>query len=98
MYVRRVGARLGGAVAVCICVAGFVAPASAQDEASDAGHQHQHDTSADQHAGHDMSQMHHDHGDSGTPMAREGSGTSWLPDDSPMYAIHTQQGPWQIMF
>jgi YHS domain-containing protein len=32
------------------------------------------------------------------PMAREASGTSWLPDDTPMYAIHWQRGPWQIMF
>src|SRR6516165_6713862 len=32
------------------------------------------------------------------PMAREASGTSWLPDNTPMYAIHWQRGPWQIMF
>src|SRR5262249_36116306 len=32
------------------------------------------------------------------PMAREASGTSWLPDDTPMYAIHRQHGPWQLMF
>ena len=31
-------------------------------------------------------------------MPREGSGTAWLPDNSPMYAIHWQRGPWQIMF
>lgn len=31
-------------------------------------------------------------------MPREASGTAWLPDDSPMYAIHWQRGPWQIMF
>ena len=30
-------------------------------------------------------------------MAREGSGTSWLPDASPMYAIHRQRGPWLLM-
>lgn len=30
-------------------------------------------------------------------MAREGSGTSWLPDTTPMYAIHWQRGPWQLM-
>src|SRR5207249_10542834 len=30
-------------------------------------------------------------------MAREGSGTAWLPDASPMYAIHWQRGPWQFM-
>ncbi len=30
-------------------------------------------------------------------MAREGSGTSWLPDTTPMYAIHWQRGAWQLM-
>src|SRR5918996_5788551 len=30
-------------------------------------------------------------------MAREGSGTAWLPDTTPMYAIHWQRGPWQLM-
>jgi YHS domain-containing protein len=30
-------------------------------------------------------------------MAREGSGTSWLPDASPMYMIHRQNGPWMLM-
>ena len=31
------------------------------------------------------------------PMTREGSGTAWLPDMSPMYAIHWQRGDWQLM-
>ena len=31
------------------------------------------------------------------PHSREGSGTSWLPDSSPMYAIHGQYGEWQLM-
>jgi YHS domain-containing protein len=31
------------------------------------------------------------------PMAREGSGTAWLPDATPMYAIHRQRGSWQLM-
>jgi YHS domain-containing protein len=30
-------------------------------------------------------------------MAREGSGTSWLPDITPMYAFHGQKGAWQLM-
>src|SRR5436190_20852543 len=37
------------------------------------------------------------HGDADIPMPREGSGTSWLPDVSPMYAIHEQIGAWQLM-
>jgi YHS domain-containing protein len=30
-------------------------------------------------------------------MARDGSGTSWLPDSSPMFMIHRQDGPWMLM-
>src|SRR5262245_61710570 len=30
-------------------------------------------------------------------MAREGSGTSWLPEQSPMYMVHRQKGPWMLM-
>jgi YHS domain-containing protein len=30
-------------------------------------------------------------------MARDGSGTSWLPDSSPMYMLHRQNGPWMLM-
>ena len=33
----------------------------------------------------------------GNSMTREGSGTSWLPDASPMYAIHWRKGAWQLM-
>src|ERR1043166_5624369 len=29
--------------------------------------------------------------------AREGSGTSWLPDSSPMYALHVKRGAWMLM-
>jgi len=28
---------------------------------------------------------------------REGSGTSWLPDASPMYAVHVPKGSWMLM-
>ena len=30
------------------------------------------------------------------PHQREGSGTSWLPDASPMYAVHADYGDWQL--
>jgi len=43
--------------------------------------------SHEDHAGQDMSQI-----------AREASGTSWLPDESPMFAVHTASGPWLLMF
>ncbi len=29
--------------------------------------------------------------------AREGSGTSWLPDTTPMYALHAKAGAWMLM-
>ncbi|WP_428329309.1 hypothetical protein [Mucilaginibacter sp.] len=31
------------------------------------------------------------------PMGRDGSGTSWLPDASPMYGIMLNSGPWSFM-
>jgi hypothetical protein len=31
------------------------------------------------------------------PTGREGSGTAWLPDSSPMYAVHRQYGEWEVM-
>jgi hypothetical protein len=31
------------------------------------------------------------------PHGREGSGTAWLPDFSPMYAVHGEYGEWQLM-
>jgi hypothetical protein len=33
----------------------------------------------------------------GIPMERTGSGTSWLPDDSPMHADHIPDGKWELM-
>jgi hypothetical protein len=39
----------------------------------------------------------HDEGEHDVQMAREGSGTAWLPDASPMYAIHWQRGQWQLV-
>ena len=52
---------------------------------------------ADPHAGH---QMPHAEGTRVTrwpSMARDGSGTSWQPDDSPMYAFHASRAGWQLM-
>lgn len=33
----------------------------------------------------------------GIPYERMGSGTSWVPDASPMYAIHAMPGDWTVM-
>ena len=32
------------------------------------------------------------------PMTRDGSGTSWIPDTSPMHAVHSMAGGWNLMF
>jgi len=41
--------------------------------------------------------MHMPEGPLGIPETRMGSGTSWLPDASPMHAAHFQLGPWTLM-
>ena len=33
----------------------------------------------------------------GIARSREGSGTSWLPDATPMYALHRERGSWEVM-
>jgi hypothetical protein len=33
----------------------------------------------------------------GIPMERTGSGTTWLPDVTPMHAYHTMAGSWELM-
>jgi hypothetical protein len=33
----------------------------------------------------------------GQEMSREGSGTSWLPESSPMWAVHSRWGRWNLM-
>jgi hypothetical protein len=34
----------------------------------------------------------------GIPLTREGSGTGWQPDVTPMWALHAKAGSWQLMF
>jgi len=47
---------------------------------------------------HDMSKMEHGRGMYGSyPMMRESSGTSWLPDSSPMDGIHFKRKDWSFM-
>src|SRR5919106_1495152 len=54
------------------------AVASAKEEAS-------HEMHPPSHGGHEMQMEMHSTIDLADPMGREGSGTSWLPDSSPMY-------------
>jgi hypothetical protein len=46
---------------------------------------------------HDMQHMHMESEEMTMPESREGSGTSWLPDETPMYAVHEQAGAWTLM-
>jgi hypothetical protein len=87
MHFRSLAARLMGAAAIVLAGS---APARAQAGAP-AAHQHEHPApqTQDPHAGHDMGSM--------ASMAREGSGTSWLPDATPMYAFHTSKNGWTLM-
>jgi len=98
MYVCRVFVR---ALVAAVAVGMSLTPvsATAQTAASSSGEAHQHETPPpdDQHAGHDAHAQ-HQHGTEGASMSRDGSGTSWLPDSSPMYAIHAQRGAWELMF
>jgi YHS domain-containing protein len=49
-------------------------------------------TDSHQHEGHATEQR-----DDQVPESRDGSGTSWLPDETPMYAIHRQANEWMLM-
>lgn len=85
MYIVRVAARLMGATILALA---FVSAASAQTTPQPAEHQHAAPVSSPgEHGGHNLADM-----------ARDGSGTAWLPDQSPMYAVHVQRGPWTLMF
>lgn len=56
--------------------------------------QHPHHPAAADTAGH---MMHERTDPLGVPHTREASGTSWLPDLSPMHALHGEAGGWSLM-
>lgn len=60
----------------------LVAGSARAQDASGAGHEHMH--------------MEHDEATSLFP-SREGSGTAWVPQTTPMYAFHTNVDGWQVM-
>lgn len=72
---------------------GFAQGAAAQSPPPAPAGQHQHEPPRPAQAAADHSQMGH----GAMPGSREGSGTAWLPDASPMYAIHREHGGWQLM-
>jgi hypothetical protein len=90
MYRRLAFSRFVGAIALVLIAGLNVVPIRAQSSSpsqppTTEQHQHPAATPAQEHEDHDMQ------------MARQGSGTAWLPDTTPMYAIHWQRGPWQFM-
>jgi hypothetical protein len=89
MYVISSVPRPSGARIVTFVIAIVAAASAANSRAYAQATTQQHDhtaTPGEQHAAHDTS-----------GMAREGSGTSWLPDESPMHAIHAVRGKWTLM-
>ena len=65
-----------------------------------AAQEHQHDPAAPPSPQPGVEQP-HDHGATAAVPAlfpaREGSGTAWLPDNTPMYALHGRAGAWELM-
>jgi YHS domain-containing protein len=85
MYVRRVCESI-----LIVALVVSVGPSSGRAQTSEpprSNEQHQHGASPQEPA----------EADQANNMAREGSGTAWLPDMTPMYAIHGERGPWQLM-
>ena len=87
MYTRVAFSRFAGVIALILISGLNAVPVRAQSSAQPPTAQHQHPaaTPDQEQEGHDMQ------------IAREGSGTAWLPDTTPMYAIHWQRGRWQFM-
>src|SRR5262245_58444832 len=86
MYACRVSRRVAHVIVVS-AVLGTRAAAQAPADG-----QHQHHAGQHQHEGHAAPQ-----GDQQIPMTRDGSGTSWLPDETPMYAVHSIAHGWTLM-
>jgi len=100
MYAIHVRAtRLSAAVAVsCLSVAATPAVAQSSPDVQDQPPPAAQSATEQPRPQHDMQHMHmEDDQNMAMPSAREGSGTSWLPDETPMYAIHRQAGGWMLM-
>src|SRR5258706_11335762 len=86
MYIRRLLLCLVGAAAIVLWGSGTSVNAQSGGTPVPEPDQHEATQTPDQHAGHDMGSM-----------ARDGSGTSWFPDETPMYAFHSQTNGWTLM-
>lgn len=79
--------------AFAVAMVGFIVSAAfAQEPAAPAPHEHPP-------ASPEPAQHQHEHGTAQVNLfsPREASGTAWLPDLSPMYGMHRQAGPWEVM-
>jgi len=87
MYIRGALSRLAGVAVVALFGSSASVGAQSPPDVFAATQEAQGaPQTSDVHTGHDMG-----------AMSREGSGTAWLPDATPMYALHRQQGPWLLM-
>jgi YHS domain-containing protein len=86
MYTRILRSRLVASAVLAFASGMMATPAWSQAPSPPPTPQHQHPAPSDQKPS-----------EQPMSMAREGSGTAWLPDTTPMYAIHWQRGPWQLM-
>jgi hypothetical protein len=88
MSIALTGPYVRNAVIFTFVVAASTPLVAAQTPAAPPDSQHQgHTTTQPNAAGHEIADM-----------ARDGSGTAWLPDDTPMYALHASKGAWTLMF
>ena len=71
--------------------------AAAQSADDPSQHHHAATASGSEPQQHDTQHMDMGSAEMPMPPAREGSGTSWLPDETPMYAVHRQSGSWTLM-
>lgn len=67
------------------------------------GAEHQHEAAPPAHVQHTGQHTGMQHDDTmrgvlgGYPMTREGSGTAWVPEATPMNGFHQMKGPWTLM-
>jgi hypothetical protein len=99
MSARVSSSVLIGVVAISLCsVTAIRAAAQSPPDPQQQQHEPQSTPAGGPEQQHDMQhmQMGDDQSMAMAP-AREGSGTSWLPDETPIYAIHSQAGRWTLM-
>ena len=90
--------RLLSSVFIGVFTSGVLNLTVAQAAAQSSDVQQQPPTATEPPHQHDMQHMQMDHErEMFMVPVRAGSGTSWLPDETPMYAIHRQAGQWTLM-